>query len=247
MAANSNGTTITQSQQTDGPTEQWRIVAVGNGNVEIFNPNIGLALAAPQLTPSNNIFTTVTEAQWNGGLNEQWMLLAAGKAAISNVQVDNRSSGLVLTDPWFPTSYVTPTIQDPATGSVYEQWVFVPLADGYSLIVNAASGMALCDPGGSPRNGTQLGQGQLNGAPNEQWAINGGGAAMYAIINASSGLAVAAPDTSPASGSSFILWQWNGAPERAVGVVTHKLISGRERLCSNMRCEDLLQPASPNV
>ncbi len=78
----------------------------------------------------------------------------------------------MLDDPDFSTSNGAVIQQYQPNGGANQRWVFVPLADGNDLIVNAYSGDALDDPDFSTNNGTKIIQYQLNGGLNQQWTID---------------------------------------------------------------------------
>ena len=150
---------------------------------------------------------------WNGGPNEEWYLLAAGDAdpalyTVYNVPLPNAS----------PLHHCArrPQLlhqQQYRHRPVAFHWraqpgvVFVPLADGNDLIVNAYSGLALGDPGYSTCDGTPIIQWQVNGGQNEEWQVYDQGNGYVAIVNAYSQMVLADPgdptsDGTPSSSSS---------------------------------------------
>ena len=98
----------------------------------------------PAFSTSNG--TSIDQYQPNGGTNQQWKLLAAGKAPVVTDYVVNIVQRQGARRPRFSTSNGTHIEQYQLNGGADQQWVFVPLADGNDLIVNAYSGKVLDDP-----------------------------------------------------------------------------------------------------
>ena len=88
--------------------------------------------------------------------------------------------------------------------------MFVPLANGNDLIVNASSGKVLDDPNFSTSNGTTLIQYQLNGGTNQQWNLVAQTDGNWELKNASSGKVLADPNSSTANGTAIQQYQPTG-------------------------------------
>ena len=207
VAATSNGTGITQSQVSEGPSQRWQIDKLGDGNVEIVNPYSHLMLNDPGSSTSNG--TQIIQTTYVG-LQDQWTLLAAGSAVSPNSYdyIVNEAFAQLL-DVASPTNGPTSAAYlSPVTVSAADQtvmWTLVPLADGYTVIVNSASGQVLAQ-GGTIYNYPSATDLPLNGALNEQWGFSGQGT-YISIVNASSGLVLAAPEYP----ISVFMLPWNGA------------------------------------
>jgi hypothetical protein len=68
----SNGTLIQQYQLNGGLNQQWKLVALADGNDEIFNASSGKVLDEAEISTSNG--TLIQQHQLNGGLNQQWSI-----------------------------------------------------------------------------------------------------------------------------------------------------------------------------
>ena len=211
----SNGTSMIQWQLTGGSNEQWNLVQVGNGNVEIVNAYSGLAL---DNALSTSLGTDIGQWQPYGGLNQQWYIAPQGNGLVA---IENAYSYQVL-DNALSTSNGTVIGQWQWYGGANQQWVLlaagdapaqqtyliqasnnqvfggtrvldlVPLADGNDLIVDESSGEVLADP--DFRTGpSRINLYQLNGGLNQEWgggALSGG---MGSIYNAYSKLVLDDP------------------------------------------------------
>ena len=71
----SNGTLIQQFQFNGGANQQWKVVALADGNDLIVNASSSDVLDDPNFSTSNG--TQIIQFQLNGGLNQQWKLLPA--------------------------------------------------------------------------------------------------------------------------------------------------------------------------
>ena len=68
----SNGTSMIQWQLTGGSNEQWNLVPVGNGNVEIVNAYSGLALDDP--TGNSTSLIQDQEPEFAPSLTQCWQI-----------------------------------------------------------------------------------------------------------------------------------------------------------------------------
>jgi hypothetical protein len=129
---------------------------------------------------------------------------------LSTNTIINASSNLLLD----PSLYIgTNVIQSQDTGSLNQLWTFIPLGEGYDLIVNAQTGWVLEDPNYSCCNGTNLDTWVPNGGSNQQWQVNytsQGNYLFITFINRASGLVLEDPNFSNQDGTAMDQWQWNG-------------------------------------
>jgi hypothetical protein len=185
--SNSDGAVIDQFQPNNGGNQEWKIAQQSDGYYTIQNAYSLKVLDDQQGSTSNG--TPIIQYTWMFQDNQEWALLAAGNGPAVTYYVQNQSDHEVLDSAGGVES--DPLTQNGYNGGIYQQWTFVPLADGYDLIVNVANGLVLDDPGGSASNYTTIDQWQVNGGLNQQWYIAPQANGSYAIENAASYLELA--------------------------------------------------------
>jgi hypothetical protein len=206
--------TSTEIQQNDWKMEssqQWAFVKLPDNNYKIVNCYSGLVMDDPSGSVANQ--THIQQYPWNGGYNQQWILIGAGSGPVHENFVSNMAGGMQLDEPAGTTANnATLVRQEHRTGLANQEWIFIPLADGNQMIVNAASGLALDDPGFSGQNGTPIQVYQVNGGLNQQWQVIREGSnhnvANYTIENAYSGLVLTDPGGSTQDGEFVIQYTW---------------------------------------
>jgi hypothetical protein len=187
--------------------QQWSVVRQRNGFDVIVNAFSGKVLDDPGGSMSNG--APLHQFQFNGGTNQQWEVLhLSGNPVVYNVR--NLTSGLVLDDPGFSTASGTTIQQFQFNGGSNQQWDFIPLDDGFDLIVNMASGLALDVPGNSTSNGTHVQQSLITGTTDQQWRVVPQGDGFDAIVNVFSDLALDDPGGSKSNGTPIQQFQQNG-------------------------------------
>ena len=187
--------------------QQWRVIPLGNSFNEIVNAASGKVLDIPGFSAANG--THLQQFQWNGGTNQQWEVLhLSGNPIVYNVK--NLTSGLVLDDPGGSTASGTTIQQFQFNGGSNQQWDFIPLDDGFDLIVNTTSGMALDVPGNSTSNGTHVQQSLITGLTDQQWRVVPTDDGYDAIVNVFSDLALDDPGGSMSNGTPIQQFQQNG-------------------------------------
>jgi hypothetical protein len=72
-SSTADGTHIQQFTLNGGTNQQWKIIPLAGGNVEIVNAASGKALDVPGFSTSNG--TLIQQFTLNGGANQQWKLL----------------------------------------------------------------------------------------------------------------------------------------------------------------------------
>jgi len=209
---NKNPTGIQQNRWKMESSQQWSFVKQSDGFYKIVNAYSGLVMDDPSGSVANQ--THLQQNPWNGGYNQQWILIQASTAPTHEYTVASLAAGGNLLDEPAGTTANNATLarQGHPTGLANQEWLFIPLADGNQLIVNAESGMALDDPGFSKQNGTPIQVFQLDGGLNQQWTVvNEGslyGVKNYTISNASSGLVLTDPGSSTDDGEYVIQYTY---------------------------------------
>jgi hypothetical protein len=187
--------------------QQWNVVPLGNGFSEIVNAASGKVLEIPGSSMSNGAM--LVQDHSIGGTNQQWEVLHVnGNPVVHTVM--NRTSGMMLDDPGGSMTSGTNIQQFLRNGGTNQQWDFIPLDDGFDLIVNMTSGMALGIPGHSTSNGTLLQQTLITGLTDQQWSVVGQGDGFDTITNVFSNLALDDPGGSLTIGTRIQQFQQNG-------------------------------------
>jgi photosystem II stability/assembly factor-like uncharacterized protein len=119
-SSSSQGTSIVQSNDTGATSQQWKVVAIGNGYYNLVNVKSGMVLDVPgsSTTQGRQLI------QWpnNGGTNQQWQLLSTGTGYYNLV---NRNSGQLADDYGASTDSGNQIVQWPNNGGTNQQWQLV--------------------------------------------------------------------------------------------------------------------------
>jgi alpha-L-fucosidase 2 len=131
----------------------------------------------------------------------------------------NRANGKVLDVNGASTADGAKIIQWSSTGSLNQQWQFLPNAGGSFRLVARHSGRVLNSPNGSTQ-GTQLDQWQDTGGDNQWWRLVDAGGGHYRIVNVRNGLCVDVEGGSTADGARVIQWPTNTGTNQEWRIVT---------------------------
>jgi hypothetical protein len=234
-----DGTPVQQYQFNGGLNQQWYFVTLSDGNSQIVNAASGKVLDDPSGSTANG--TIIQQFTANGGVNQEWALLGAGStAAVGPVNVANAASGKVLDIPSGTTASGTLLQQFQLNGGSNQQLMFVPLSDGYEVIVNTASGLVLDDPSGSTASGTLIQQYPLHGGFNQQWQRHYLSDGNCEIVNLASGLVLDDPSGSTADGTKIQQFAVNGGLNQQWELFSPSLFSLAPQYSGNQFLGDAL-------
>jgi hypothetical protein len=192
--------------------QQWYFAKVSANTYAIVNAYSHEVLDDPSGSTAN--YVPVQQYPWNGGANQQWILIGAKLAVTQQHYVSSYVGGNFMAEPPGTTANNHRFVeQDYFDGASNQLWDFIPLADGYSMIVNAESGMALDDPGSSTTSGQAMQVYQVNGGLNQQWQTLRPFGNDYEFQNVASGLFLTDPYSSTQPGVDVIQDYWRGGTE----------------------------------
>lgn len=109
---------------------------------------------------------------------------------ITNFQLKNKRSGLVLGIDGGDTGNGGDAVQLPDTGALSQRWKFDYDAAGHFELLNAASSLVLDVPDESTSSGVALHQWEDVDGDHQKWLVRDLGAGEYHVINKNSGLLV---------------------------------------------------------
>ena len=198
-----NGALIQEYDFVNGFNQQWRFELVDGTYCKIVSRATGKVLDVVDASTAN----TAGVQQWDylGGRNQLWQAVAC--RALHDREPFKwqraRGSGRKLRG-WS---------QDP-TGTQTDQpkqhWQLVPVAGGYSAIVNAATGEVLDVTSASTANTALIQQYRFLGGANQQWQPLPLAGGYYAIRNLGSAKALDVVDASTSPGALIQQYRYLG-------------------------------------
>ncbi len=196
-SSTANGGATIQSTSAGTTSQQWQLVATGNGYVKLANYNSGKVLDIPGKSSTAGLQLE----QWtdNGGTNQQWQFIDAGNGYYNIV---SHSDGLYLDVSGSSTSSGAAVDQQTASGGTSQQWslVVVPTANVTYELVSRNSGKVIDISGASTANGGVAIQYTDHGGSNQQWKVVSVGSGYFNLVNVNSGLLLEVPGSSTTTG-----------------------------------------------
>ncbi|WP_246038188.1 RICIN domain-containing protein [Saccharothrix texasensis] len=130
----------------------------------------------------------------------------------------NRASGKALDVAGASVADGAEVVQWSATGSLNQQWRFLPNADGSCRLAARHSGRLLDSPGGSGQ-GARLDQWQDTGSDNQWWRLVDAGGGYHRVVNVRTGLCVDVEGGSSADGARVVQWPVTGGADQEWRIV----------------------------
>ncbi|QQQ73957.1 glycoside hydrolase N-terminal domain-containing protein [Saccharothrix sp. 6-C] len=130
----------------------------------------------------------------------------------------NRASGKALDVAGASVADGAEVVQWSATGSLNQQWRFLPNADGSCRLAARHSGRLLDSPGGSGQ-GARLDQWQDTGSDNQWWRLVDAGGGYHRVVNVRTGLCVDVEGGSTVDGARVVQWPVTGGANQEWRIV----------------------------
>ena len=136
-------------------------------NGTYVSKNLASALVLDDPGQSRKPGTQMIQWYANNGANQHWLFSYAN----GSYTIQNRESGLYLTDPNTPGETLAPLQQQPlAPAGSAQQWSITG-APGRYVLRNKATGFVMADPSSSTARGTGIIVEAATGGSNESWSI----------------------------------------------------------------------------
>lgn len=166
-----------------------------NGGGEVLEVRYQGPGIAKQLIPASALSRTTSEV--SSEFNGTYTLLARHSGKALDVSFASTADGANVQQ-WIPN------------GTVAQQWVIEPLADGYYKITSKASGKALEVSGNSTADGGNIQQWTYTGGANQQWKIEATTDGYYKVTARHSDKVVDVSAISTADGANVHQWIYVG-------------------------------------
>ncbi len=205
-ASTANGALIVQNTTSGATSQQWRLVADGNGYLTLINHNSGAALDVPGSSTTQG--TQLDQWAATGGANQQWQFQDAGGGYYTIV---SHSNGLLVDDANQSTANGNPIIQWANNGGSNQQWSLVPVPTTgvtYELL-NVNSGKVMDVNGASTATGASIIQYDDHQGANQQWTLVDAGGGYFYLQNVNSGLVLDVPGQVKTAGVQLDQWTLN--------------------------------------